>query len=69
MPDNVDLVLGVKNFAELEGVMSMRELTLKNLIREVPIFLVHKEMIKPKERRYVKVEAAFLDGISNLGII
>ena len=25
--DNVDLVLGVKNFMELEGEISMRELT------------------------------------------
>ena len=41
--DNVDLVLGVKNCVELEGEISMRELTFKFLIKEVPIFLVCKK--------------------------
>ena len=54
---NVDLVLGVKHYVELEGEISRRELTFKFLNRAVPTFPVHKEIIKPKERRYVKVEA------------
>ena len=45
----------------------MRDLTFKFLNRTVPIFLVHKEMIIPKERS-VKVGAPFLDEISGLGI-
>ena len=47
----------------------MRDLTFKLLNRAVPIFPVHKEMIIPKERRYVKVGAPFLDEIPGLGII
>ena len=66
--DNVDSVFGVKNFEEVEGE-SRRELSFKFLNRVVPIFPVCKEMIKPKERRYVKVEALFLDETTGLGII
>ena len=67
--DNVDSVLWVKRFVELEGGISMQDLTSKFLNSGVPIFPVHKEMIRPKESRYVKVEAPFLDEISGLGII
>ena len=35
----------------------------------MPILPVQEEMLKPKERRYVKVEAPVLDEISGLGII
>ena len=35
----------------------------KYLNRLVSVFPVHKVMSKPKERRYVKVEAHFLDEI------
>ena len=66
---NADVVLGVKNFVELEGEISMRDQTFKFLDRAVPFFHIHKEMIKCKGRRYVKVEAPFLDQISGLGII
>ena len=67
--DNVDLVLGVKNFVELEGEISMRELTFKFLNSVIPIFPVHKEMIKYKERKYVNIEALFCDEVSGLGRI
>ena len=40
--DNVDFLLGVNNFVELEGEISMRYLTFKFLNRTVPIFPVHK---------------------------
>ena len=50
--DNEDLVLGVKNFVESEGEISMEDLTFKFLIRAVPIFSVHKEIIAPKEIRH-----------------
>ena len=41
--DNVNLVLGVKNFVELEGEISIRELTFKFLNRAVPIFQYAKK--------------------------
>ena len=66
--DNVDLVLGVKNFVELEEI-SIREMPFKFLNKAVPILPACIEMIKPKDRRYVKGEAPFLDEICGLGII
>ena len=62
--DNVDLVLGVTNFVELEAELSMRELKFKCLNRPVSMFPANKELVKPKERRFLKVEAPFLNKIS-----
>ena len=67
--DNGDLVLRFKNFVELEGEISMKELTFKFLNRAASIFPVYNELIKPKERKHVKVEDSFLDEIFSLGII
>ena len=67
--DNVDLVLGVKNFIELEAELSKRELKLKFLNRSVSIFPVHKEAVKPKKMKFLNAEAPFLDEISGLSII
>ena len=53
--DNVDLLPGVKTFIELEADISIRELQFKFLNRSVPAFAVHKEIIKVKEMRYMKV--------------
>ena len=61
--DSTGLVLGVKNSLGLGGEINIRELNFKCPKRAVSIFPVHKEMTKPKERRYVKDEAPFLDEI------
>ena len=47
----------------------MRELSFKFLNRAVPVFPVHNEMITLTERRYVKVEALFLNEIPGRGIM
>ena len=60
MYDNVDLFLCAKYFVELETEISMRELKFKFLNRSLPVFPMHKEMVKPKERSFLKVEAPFL---------
>ena len=67
--DNIDLVLWVKNFVKLEGKIHMKELNINSPHRTVHVFPVLKEVIKPKERRYVKIEGPFLGKISELGII
>ena len=36
--DNVDMVLGMKNLFELEGVIDTRELSFRFLSRSIPIF-------------------------------
>ena len=52
--DEVDLVLSVKNFVEVDADLSMKELKFMFLNRSFPVFPTHKEMIKPKER-FLKV--------------
>ena len=68
--DNVDLVLGVKNFAvEFKKELHMSELKFTFLNGPVSIFPLSKEKVKPKERKFLKVEAILLDEISVLVII
>ena len=67
--DNVDQVLCVKHFVELEAKLSMRDLKFKFLNRSILVFPLNKDMIKPKERRFLKVEIPFLNEVLGLGII
>ena len=67
--ENVDLVLGIKNVFELEGVINSQECCFTFLNRLVPISLKENIILKPKEQKLIKVEAPFLDEISGLGIV
>ena len=67
--DNVDLVLGIKNVFELEGVFNSQECSFSFLNRSLPIFPKEKVIIKPGEQKIVKVEAPFTIEISSLAII
>ena len=55
--DNVDLVLGIKNVFELEGVIEMQDSSFKFLNRSLPFFSKEKVVVKPKERKFIKIEA------------
>ena len=48
--ENVDLVLGIKNMFEIEGVISSQESCLSFLNRSVPIFPKERIILKPKSR-------------------
>ena len=48
--DNIDLVLGMKNVFELEGVIDMQDSTFKFLNRSFPFFSKEQVIVKPKER-------------------
>ena len=67
--NNVDLVLGIKNIFELEGVFNSQECCFHFLNRSLPLYPKEKVIIKPGERKIVKVEAPFSDEISSLAII
>ena len=67
--DNMDLVLVVKDFSELEAELSIWEVKLKSLNMSIPMFPINKEMVNPMKRRFLRVEAPFVDEISELGII
>ena len=66
--DNVDLVSGMKNVFELEGVIDMQDSSLKILNRSLPFFSKTQVVVKPKERKFIKIEAPFVDEISGLAI-
>ena len=66
--ENVDLVLGIKNVFELEGVINSRDCWFEFLNRSVPIYPEKEIIIKPDEK-LVKVKAPFIDEISGLAIV
>ena len=67
--ENVDIVLGIKNVFELEGVINSQECCFTFLNRSVPIFPKEKIILKPKEQKLVNVEAPFSDEISGLVMV
>ena len=67
--ENVNLVLGIKNIFELEGVINSRDCCFKFLNRYLPIFLENYVILKSKEQRLIKVKAPFIDKISGLAIV
>ena len=67
--ENVDLVLGIKDVFELEGIINSQECCFSFLNRLVPIFPKENITLKPKEQRSIKVEAPFSDEISGLAIV
>ena len=63
LDENVDLVLGIKNVFELEGVINSRDCWFKFLNRSVPIYPEKEIILKPDEQKIVKVRALFIDEI------
>ena len=61
--ENVDLVLGIKNVFELEGIINSRDCCFKFLKRSVPIYPENEIVLKPNEQKLVKVKAPFADEI------
>ena len=66
--ENVDLVLGIKNVFELEGVINSRDCCFKFLNRSVPIFPEKEVILKQNEQKLIKVKALFVDEISGMAI-
>ena len=67
--ENTDLVLGIKNVFELEGVLNSRDCCFKFLNRSVPIFPENCTILKPNEQKLIIVKAPFIDEISGLAIV
>ena len=67
--ENVDLVLGIKNIFELEGLINSRDCGFEFLNRSVPIYPEKEIILKPDEKKLVKVKAPFVDEISGFAII
>ena len=61
--DNVDMVLGIKNIFELEGVIDSCESCFRFLSRSIPIFPREQVVVKPGERKLIPIEALFIEEI------
>ena len=66
--ENVDLVLGIKNLFELEGVIDSQDSCLSFINRSIPFFTREKVNVKPKEQKLIVVEAPFVEEISGMTI-
>ena len=58
--ENVDLVIGIKNLFELEGVIDSQDSCVNFLNRSIPFFPKEKVSVKPKEQRILTLEAPFV---------
>ena len=67
--NNLDLGFGLKNMYEVEAELSTRDSCCKFLNRSLPFFPKDKLILKPKERKCIKIEVPFTDEISSLAII
>ena len=67
--DNVDLVMGMKNIFELEGVIDSRESCFSFLSRSIPFFPVTTVEIAPASHKMVMVEAPFVEELSGMAMV
>ena len=67
--DNVDMVLGIKNLFEIEGVIDTRESSFRFLSRSIPIFPREQAIVKPGEKRLIPIESPFIEEISGMAIV
>ena len=64
----VDLVLGIKNLFELEGVIDSWDSCVNFLNWSIPFFPREKVSVKPKEQKILTLEAPFIVEISGMAI-
>ena len=67
--EQIDLVLGIKNVFQLEGVINSHDYCFKFLNRSVPIFPEQCKILKPNEQKLIRVKAPFIDEMSGLAIV
>ena len=67
--DNVDLVMGMKNILELEGIIDSRDSCFSFLSRSIPFFPVTAVEITPKMQKMVVIEAHFVEELTGMAIV
>ena len=67
--DSVDLVMGMKNIFELEGVIDSRDSCFSFLSRSIPFFPVMTVEIMPKTQKMVIIEAPFVEELSGMAMV
>ena len=67
--DYVDLVMGMKNIFELEGVIYSREFLFSFLSRSIPFFPVTTVEIAPASQKMVMVDTPFIEELSGMAMV
>ena len=67
--DNVDLVMGMKNIFELEGMIDLQDSCFSFLSRSIPFFPVITVEIAPKSQKMVTVEAPFIEELTGMAMV
>ena len=67
--DNVDIILGIKNLFEIEGVIDTRESSFTFLSRLIPIFPREQVIVKQGEKKLMPIESPFIEEISGMAIV
>ena len=66
--EDVDLVIGIKNLFELEGIIDSQDSCIKFLNRSIPFFPKEEVTVKPGEQKVLTLEAPFMEEISGMAI-
>jgi hypothetical protein len=69
LQDDADLIFGIKDMYETEGVLNTRDSTYKFINRSIPVFPTESHTILPGQRRFVKVDTPFFEEISGVAIV
>ena len=67
--DNVDLVMGMKNIFELEGVIDLRDSCFSFLSRSIPFSPVTTVEIAPGLQKMIIVEAPLIEELSGMAMV
>ena len=67
--DNIDMVLGIKNLFEIEGVIDTRESSFRFLSRLIPIFSREQVIVKLGEKKLIPIESPFIEELSGMAIV
>ena len=67
--DNIDLVMGMKNIFELEGVIDLQDSCFSFLSRSIPFFAVSTVEIAPTSQKMVIIEAPFIEELSGMAMV
>ena len=67
--EDEDLILRIKHIFELEGVIDSHGSCFNFLNRSIPFFPIEQVILKPKDRKYITVEALFVEEISGMAIV
>ena len=59
----------MKNTYELAGIIDMQDSSFRFLNRSIPFFSEEQVVVKAKEKKFIKIEAPFVDEISGLAIV